>query len=166
MQPPLKRILDTTLSQLGISDEEWDALKEYRVAKTVRVKQIVAFLAHKSGYTHLAIAEFLRLSRPNVTHHIAVYKDLCSVYADVREELEGIEDALNSGTETMLRYSGEAWLARSMNGLLTISSSEPEKVNGYWLAMGTRPFHPQSSFPQVTYESGPMKVKFKVTIDQ
>lgn len=166
MQPPLKLILDTTLSQLGISDEEWDALNPYRVAKTVKIKQIVSLVANKRGYTHQEISEFLRLSRSNVTHHINAYKDLCSIYPDVRDELENIEDALDSGAETMLRYSGEAWLARSMNGLLTISSSEPEKVNGYWLAMGTRPFHSQSSFPQVTYESGPMKVKFKVTIDQ
>ena len=57
------------------------------------------------------------------------------------------------------------YLARTSSGFLIIAPTIPNEVNGYWIAEGARPYYPQSAFPQITKETGPVKVKIKVTIE-
>ena len=58
-----------------------------------------------------------------------------------------------------------AWLARTRTGLLLISPNQFTDFAGWWMAEDTKPFYPQNSFPQITYDLGPVKVKVKVIIE-
>ena len=62
-----------------------------------------------------------------------------------------------------VRYS---YLARSSTGLLIIAPTVPHEYGGFWMAEGARPYYPQSAFPQITKETGPVKVKIKVIIEE
>lgn len=68
--------------------------------------------------------------------------------------------------KTRKSHTTRAWLARTRTGLLIISPNKFTDYAGWWMAEDTKPFYPQDSFPQVTYDSGPVRVKVKVTIDE
>ena len=72
---------------------------------------------------------------------------------------------MNDIKEEQLEDIGYGYLARSSTGLLIITPSIPHEFGGYWISEGARPYCPQSAFPQITKETGPVKVKIKVTIE-
>ena len=59
----------------------------------------------------------------------------------------------------------DAYLARCRTGMLIVSTGKPSDMCGYWIAEDAKPFYPQSAFPVVTYETGPVRCKIKVTLD-
>jgi hypothetical protein len=68
--------------------------------------------------------------------------------------------------EDLLEDESYGYIARTSSGFLIISPTIPNEVGGYWIAEGVRPYYPQSAFPQITKETGPVKVKIKVTIEE
>ena len=165
MRPNLADILKAVLNQECMPYSVWESMSSYRVANIVRVKQMTSFIAHKYGYKHIEIAHFLKMHRTTVIYYIKTIEDLCSVYEAERDSVNKICEYLASDQAIQFSDISSAWLARSVTGLLTISPHKPNEFGGYWMAEGSKVYSPQESFPQVTYGSGPVKVKIKVTID-
>lgn len=166
MKCNLKVILRITLGNLGLSMSQWDTIKFSRKREVVNVKKIVALIAYEQGYSHREIGSFLRQDRTTVIHSLKTIKDEISVYAESRERVSRIRAICSDAPphQSVHEYSG--WIARSSSGILTLSNSVPKRMGGYWIAEGSKPFYPYESFPQVTYESGPVKVKVKVSIEE
>lgn len=161
MKPRLNKILQETLKYFNMSHEDWELLKFTRTAKIAQIMQLFSYIAADCRYRPSTIAKFLGRDRTTVVHNISRTTELASVYKDVRVAIRSIMDALHyEGTHTSTGY-----LARSRNGLLTLSSTLPEREAGYWLAADTKPFVNQHAFPQITWDSHPVKVTIKVCIE-
>lgn len=166
MKHNLNDILDTALRCCNVSKEEWESQKNTRKSNIVRVKQLVSHIATEEGHRARKIAEILFQNRVTVISQRKSLHDEMSVYPCVCRLVEQVIEELSTIKGIQTHAETEAYLARSRNGLLTISRSYPENYGGYWLAEGTKPFHPQSSFPQVTYDKSPVKVKVLITINE
>lgn len=165
MKPQLSDILNATLLQLRIPYDEWETMYSYRIARTIKVKQILSLVAYEYGYKHIEIAEFLHTHRTTVIYHIKTAVDMYTVYDNYRNEVDAVRAICSSDKLYQLSHVSHAWIARTRTGLLIISPNKFEDYSGWWMANDTRTYHPQDSFPQVTYESGPVRVKVKVTIE-
>ena len=162
----LNDILVAALRCCNVSKEEWESRKNTRKGTIVRVKQLVSHIATEEGHQARKIAEFLNQDRTTVISQRKALHDSMSVYPCVCRLVEQVIEGLSTIKEVQTHAETEAYIARSRNGLLTISRSHPENCNGFWIAEGTRPFHPQSSFPQVTHDRGPVKVKVHITLNE
>lgn len=167
MRPSLANILDATLETLAIERWEWDMNHKSRQSAMVKAKELFCLLAFDEGYLHKEIGQFIGQHRTTAIHHINMFRAHCDIYPKCYELIERARSLIvrNNGEVQRSSYSS-GWLARSHTGLLTISPNKPERMAGYWMAEGTKPFVPQTAFPQITYESGPAKVTIKVTIDE
>lgn len=165
MRPNLTDILKAVLNQECMPYSVWESMNSYRVASIVKVKQTTALIAHRYGYKHIEIAQFLKMHRTTVIYYIKTIEDLCSVYEAEKDSIDKICELLASDQPMQFIDISQGWLARSVTGLLTISPHKPNEFGGYWMAEGSKVYSPQDSFPQVTYGSGPVKVNIKVTID-
>lgn len=160
----LEQILECTLHCCNITREEWQELGSGRKGTIARVKQLVSFIASNEGYRSSEIAEFFGLHRTTAIHNIKILREQIAFYRPLQGLVDRIVEKLGplpGYQKQMVRYG---WLARSATGLLTISPQKPERLGGYWMADGAKPC-PADQFPQVTYETGPVKVKIKVTIE-
>lgn len=166
MRTQLSDILDVTLDILRISHSEWDKGRKSRVRKMVLVKQIVSLIGKEAGYTPTEIASFLGIERTTVIHHQATLAGWCQYSKEQEMTVREIRYCLNHDQRSRTSEVVYAWLSRSLSGLLLVSPSKPELFRGYWFAEGSKPFYPQDSFPQVTYESGPQKVRIKITLEE
>lgn len=161
----LEKILECTLHCCNITREEWEGLKHKRKDKGVRVKQIVSQIAFYGGYDCSEISRFFGHHRTTAIHHIKTLRNEIRIYPFIQGLVDKIVDMLGPRPEEpqkqMVTYG---YLARSCTGFLTISPHKPEMLSGYWMAEGSKPF-PRDQFPQLTYESGPQKVKIVISID-
>lgn len=161
----LEKILECTLRCCNITKEEWNEYGHRRIGRLVRVKQLLSLIAFDEGYEYREIARFLGHHRTTVIHHVKTINSEIRIYPCIQNLVDMIRSMLGplpDYQEQMITYG---WLARSSTGLLTFSPHLPEKLGGFWIAEGTKPF-PRDQFPQVTYEKGPVKVKIKVTIEE
>ena len=130
-----------------------------------RAKQLLSYIALNEGYEHNDIAQFLEQHRTSVIHNAKVLREEISFYPPLQDLVDKIVHMLgplpHEPQKQMITYG---YLARSSTGLLTFSQHIPERLGGYWMSEGSKPF-PKDQFPQVTYETGPVKVKIKVTIE-
>ena len=63
----------------------------------------------------------------------------------------------------------EGWVARDKNGLVFIHSHDPIRRKTVWLAKESESYDyllPQGSFPSLTWEDEPKKVKIIVTMEE
>lgn len=161
----LDHILECTLRCCNITREEWQKLMHGRKGYIARAKQLLSYIALNEGYEHNDIAEFLEQHRTSVIHNAKVLREEISFYPPLQDLVDKIVHMLgplpHEPQKQMITYG---YLARSSTGLLTFSQHIPERLGGYWMSEGSKPF-PKDQFPQVTYETGPVKVKIKVTIE-
>lgn len=164
MKPSLRDILHSALEVTKINKEDWELFKYCRLQQVIHTKRLVALIASEYGYNHKEIASILGIDRSTVHHHIKIVKDLYSLYEDAKEMVDITHQSIEKkmGKESVREL--DAWLSRSKNGILIISPSQPEKMGSFWVAEGSKPFR-QEAFPQVTYDSGPIKVKVRISID-
>lgn len=167
VKPQLKEILDVTLFRLKVDPREWAVSQKCQNHKMTKVKQLFSLAAFKVGYSHNEISNFIRLHRTTVIYHINVCKNRCDVYKDYRDALKDVMDIImaNAIPEQKV-YERDGWIARNRNGQLIISTSEPKNIEGFWIALGSRSLHPQNSFPQISNESDPVKVRIKISIEE
>lgn len=165
MKYKLNEILSAALTYYKFSREEWETLKNRRLRKIVNIKQIVSLIAFESGYTHQEIGQFLGRGRCDIIHLVNVFKEQCDIYSEYREAVDSIISSLDKNQPYQVSHYQYGWLARNATGLLTLSPVKPEKMAGFWIAEGTKPFSSQQSFPQITYDSGPVQVKIRTTIE-
>ena len=161
----LDHILECTLRCCNITREEWQKQMHGRKGYIARAKQLLSYIALNEGYDHNDIAQFLEQHRTSVIHNAKVLWEQMSFYPPLQDLVDRIVHMLGplpqEYQKQMITYG---WLARSSTGLLTFSPHAPEKLGGYWMAEGSKPF-PSDQFPQITYETGPVKVKIKVTLE-
>ena len=161
----LENILKCTLRCCNVSREEWLELMARRIGYVVRVKQLFSFIAFNEGYLCKEIAPFIGQHRTTVIHHINTTRDEVMIYPAIKDQVDKITQMLDlPPKDHQKRMVTSGWLARSSTGLLTISPHIPERMGGYWVAEGSKPF-PSDQSPQVTYETGPFKVKINITIE-
>lgn len=165
MKHELVKILDVTLKVLNLTPEQWKERGRSRDGQIVRARQIVSYIAYKEGYYCTEIASFLKQHRTTILHHITVIQDMIRFYPSFNTFVKKIFDKLGPEPPLQTSITMYGWLARGCNRLLTFSPVKPEAVGGYWLAEGTRSF-PKDQFQHITYETGPVKVKIKVTIEE
>lgn len=166
MKPKLTDILDVALATLGIDYVDWENYSRSRQSFIVRIKELYCLLAYEQGYSQDQIGKLIRHHRTTVNHYIKTLRDHCSVYPKCNELLEHARESLKPFIkEEQLEDVSYSYLARTSTGFLIIAPTFPDEVNGYWIAEGARPYYPQSAFPQITKEAGPVKVKIKVTIE-
>ena len=165
MRYSLEQILEATLCCCNVSEEEWRLKKHKRDGYLVRVKEIVSLIACQQGYSCNEIGCFLHQNRTTIIYHIKTLKEHIAIYPSIQGLIDAVFEKLGPLPEYQKQMTTYCWLARSSSGLLTISPDIPEKLGGFWIAEGSKPF-PQDQFPQVTYEKGPVKVKIKVTIEE
>lgn len=162
----LEKILECTLVCCNITNEEWHDLTRRRMGYIVRAKQLVSHIAFNEGYKHKEIAQFFGHHRTTIIHNIKTLRDEIKIYPSIQSLVNMIVDKLGPLPEEpqkqMVTYG---YLARSSTGLLIFSPHIPENLGGFWMAEGSKPF-PRDQFPQVTYETGPVKVKIKVTLEE
>lgn len=165
MKPKLAEILEVVLATLGVDYVDWENYSRSRQQWIVRIKELYCLLAHEQGYSHEQIGRYIHCHRTSVIHHIKSLSDHCSVYPKCNELIEQARVSLKPYIQKdQLEDVSYSYLARSYSGLLTISPAIPERMGGYWIAEGAKPYCNQSSFPQITWESDPVKVKIRVTI--
>lgn len=160
----LEKILECTLHCCNITREEWQELRHGRKGSIARVKQLVSFIASNEGYRSSEIADFFEQNRTTAIHNIKTLREQIVFYPPLQGLVDSIVEKLGplpKYQKQMIRYG---WLARSATGLLTISPHKPEMLSGYWMAEGSKPF-PRDQFPQLTYETGPQKVKVVISIE-
>lgn len=161
----LDHILECTLRCCNITREEWQKLMHGRKGYIARAKQLLSYIALNEGYEHNDIAQFLEQHRTSVIYNAKVLREEISFYPPLQDLVDKIVHMLgplpHEPQKQMITYG---YLARSSTGLLTFSQHIPERLGGYWMSEGSKPF-PKDQFPQVTYETGPVKVKIKVTIE-
>lgn len=162
----LEKILECTLHYCNITRAEWEDLSHRRLGCIVFAKQLVSHIAFNEGYECKEIARFFGNHRTTTIHHIKTLRDEIIIYPHIQKLVDSIIDKLGplpqEPQKQMVTYG---WLARSTTGLLTLSQHVPEKLGGYWIAEGSKPF-PSDQFPQITYETGPVKVEIKVTLEE
>lgn len=162
----LEKILECTLHCCNITREEWVELMYRRMMFIVRAKQLVSLIAFNEGYEYKEIARFLGHHRTTAIHHVKTLRDEIIIYPTIQGLVDRIVYMLGplpqDHQKQMITYG---YLARSNTGLLTFSQHVPERLGGYWMAEGSKSF-PSDQFPQVTYETGPVKVKIKVTLEE
>lgn len=161
----LEDILSSVLSVLNISHKEWENIRRFRTAESIKVKQYTSVIARKFGYNDEGISRILHCHRSTIYHHIKTMRDLMEVHADRRHMVDSILADLSLKTPLSDSHVSHAWLARTPKGTLTMSPTKPELVGIWWVAEGSKLYNPQDAFPQITFEAGPIKVKIEVTIE-
>jgi hypothetical protein len=162
MRPSLDAILKESLKQFEMRYDDFEILRYTRSRRVVMVKQAVAVVAQEVGYRHQVIAGFLGQERSTIVNYLKQMRDLCDVYPDIRGKLDLIRKKVSYRNS----HTSYGYLARSHSGLLTLSPVEPSRMVGYWVAEGSKPYKDQKAFPQITWESEPVKVKINVTIEE
>ena len=162
MRPSLEKILSVALKVFKTSEAEWEIMRQRRAQGAVQITQAVSFIASENGYRVKTISKFLERDHGTVLYGIGKVKEQCFLYKESRDMVRQIRDILSYEYS----HSSSGYLARSANGLLTISPTLPERMGGYWIAEGSKPYNNQDSFPQITWESEPVKVSVKVTIEE
>ena len=166
MKPKLSEILNVALATLGVDYVDWENYSNTRIQRIVRVKELFCMLARDRGYSYKKIGEFIHRDRSTVVFYLKSLKDQCSIYPKCKELLDSARTMLRHVLkEDLLEDESYGYIARTSSGFLIISPTIPNEVGGYWIAEGARPYYPQSAFPQITKETGPVKVKIKVTIE-
>lgn len=166
MKTELHRILDAVLKVLKVSREVWENPSSRLPRRFTNVKQFFSHVASEKGYSTQEIASALGINRTTAHHHVKQMKLYCNVYDNYQSTVDDIMNILDKAGPYQNIHVGYGYLARSKSGMLTISPTIPEKVGPFWISEGSRPFSPQESFPQITFDSGPMKVKIKVTLEE
>jgi hypothetical protein len=115
------------------------------------------------GYSLVEVGEFFGKHHATIISYIKTLKDQIDVYPEIQNLVDSVVARLDPLPQEELTMHG--WLARSYTGLLTISLSRPEMVGGYRIAEKSKSL-PTDQFPQITFESGPTKVKIKITLDK
>lgn len=165
MKPRLAEILEVALATLGVDYVDWENYSRSRQQWIVRIKELYCLLSHEQGYSHEQIGRYIHCHRTSVIHHIKSLRDHCRVYPKCNELIEQARVSLKPYIQKdQLEDVSYSYLARTSTGFLTISPTIPTDIGGCWIAEGTRPYYPQSAFPQITKETGPVKVKIRVTI--
>lgn len=167
MKPELTEILNAARAVLGVEQSEWDLNKNSRQSAIIKTKQLFCLLAFEFGYDHSEIGSVVNQHRTTVIHHINAFKDHCDIYPKCNELVEEAKALLQSIVDTP--YSSvllDAYISRCRSGMLILSTAKPHDMCGYWIAEDAKPFYPQDAFPKVTYETGPVKCKIKVTLDK
>ena len=166
MKPKLTDILNVALATLGVDYVDWENYSRSRQSFVIRVKELYSLLAYEQGYSLTQIGKHIHHHRATVLYHIRTLKDHCSVYPKCNELIEQARESLKAFIKgEQLEDVSYGYLARTSSGLLIIAPIIPKDVSGYWIAEGARPYYPQSAFPQITRETGPVKVKIKVKIE-
>ena len=160
-KPSLKKILQAALTAFKMSEEDWELLRFTRTASAVQIVQAVSLVAFDKGYRPKTIGNFLGRDRATISYGIDKMREECKIYKDLRNVMQSITDSLAYEH----RHTFNAYLARSYSGMLTISPTPPEKVAGYWMSEGSRPYHNQACFPQIQWESEPVKVRITIEIE-
>ena len=161
----LDHILECTLRCCNITREEWQKQMHGRKGYIARAKQLLSYIALNEGYEHNDIAQFLEQHRTSVIHNAKVLREEISFYPPLQDLVDKIVHMLGPlPQEHQKQKITYGWLARSSTGLLTFSPHAPERLGGYWMAEGSKPFQ-SDQFPQITYETGPVKVKIKITLE-
>lgn len=164
MRHDLQHILDTTLKLCNVSQTEWEDNRKSRQGYIVRVRQITALIAcEMEGYSLVEVGEFFGKHHATIISYIKTLKDQIDVYPGIQNLVDSVVARLDPLPQEELTMHG--WLARSYTGLLTISLSRPEKVGGFWIAEKNESL-PADQFPQITFESGPAKIKIKITLEK
>lgn len=161
MKPSIEEIFEVTLQVLQISKEKWERIRHTRQWDAVQLVQAASFVSMENGYSIKDIAEFFDRQYATILYDVTRMKELCFLYKDSVDIIDKIYNKLNYRH----CHTYNAYLARSCSGLLTMSPTVPERMGGYWVAVGAKPYIDQESFPQITWESGPAKVKITVTLD-
>lgn len=166
MKPKLSEILNVALVTLGVDYVDWENYSRSRQQWVVGIKKLYSLLAYEQGYSHEEIGKYIHHHRTTIINSIKTFKDHCSIYPKCNELVEAARVSLKSLIRgEQLADVSSGYLARTSTGFLIIAPTIPNEVGGYWIAEGARPYYPQSAFPQITKETGPVKVKIKVTIE-
>ena len=165
MRPSLNEILLSALDAAKIKHEDWEILRCCRLANVIHAKRIASLVASQYGYKPTEIARILGVDRTTVLYHIKCLKEFYALYQDAKEMVDAVRCDLEKRMGQEVEHIIESWIARNSNGLLIVSPKKPESMGGFWLAEGARPFSPQTAFPQITHDVGPVKVRIKVTIE-
>ncbi len=164
MRRSLEHILSCTLDTLNVSQEMWKENQDKRTHQIFMVKQTFALIAcEMEGYSRTEVGKFLGKHHATIIHYIKMLKEQMGIYPTLQGMVDRVVARLDPLPQEDLTM--HAWLARSSTGLLTISTSRPEKVGGFWIAEKNKTL-PTGQFPQITFESGPTKVKIKITLDK
>lgn len=163
MKHSLEKILLSTLQGCDINKEYWEANRQKRLAPVVKVRRIVSLIAIEQGYSCSKVAKFLHQDRTSILYHAKTLREYMKTYSDYQDLVNKIMVLLGPTPDCQELDMTVGWIARSKSGLLTISPTLPDKMGGYWIAEGTRPYYPQNSFPQIQYDSSPVKVRITVT---
>ena len=164
MRHDLQHILDTTLERCNVSQTEWEENRKSRQGYIVRVRQITALIAcEMEGYSLVEVGWFFGKHHATIISYIKSLKDQIDVYPGIQNLVDSVVARLGPLPQEDLTLHG--WLARSNTGLLTISPSRPEKVGGFWIAEKNKTL-PTDQFPQITFESGPAKIRIKITLEK
>lgn len=165
-KPTLAEILNVVLAVLNIDEQQWEACRKTRQLTAIQVREFYSLLAYEHGYSPEKIGRFIGLHRTSVMARIKTIKGYCSVYPKQNELLDKARVRLQEYVrKEQVEDLSISFLSRSSTGLLTISPIMPSRVCGYWIAEGSRPYYPQTAFPQITWDSDPKVVKIKVTIE-
>jgi hypothetical protein len=87
------------------------------------------------------------------------------IYSDMGDTMATIIAHLATKKPLQRSHVTYAWLARTKKGILIESPSKPDLVGNWWIAEGSRMYNPQDTFPWITFETGPVRIKTEVTID-
>lgn len=161
MKPRLTKILNTTLDVFGISNDDWELLKHTREHRAIRIVQAVSYIAYEYGFRTQIIAKFLDKTRGTIAYHIRETKDSITIYKDCKDTINLIKGMLQYEHE----HETSGFLSRSQDGLLIMHPIEPERLGTFWVSVGSYVYQNQAAFPQITWETGPAKVKITVTLD-
>ena len=165
-RPKLSEILDITLATLGVDIGDWEIHSRSRQQWIVKVKEVYCLLAYEYGYSHTQIGNYIKCHRTTVIHYIKALRGQCRIYQKWSNLVEKARTSLKPFVKKgQLEDVSHGYLARSSTGMLIISPIIPSEFCGYWIAEGSRPYATQSAFPQITKETGPVKVKIKVIIE-
>lgn len=128
-------------------------MKHRRIMHIARAKQLFSFIAYNNGYESKEIAKFLGQHRTTPLHNIKTLGEQIAYYSDLQDLADKIVEKLDtlSGNHNQIVTYG--WIRRSDTGLLAISVDLGNVI-------------PNELFPKLTYETGPVKVKIKVTLDE
>lgn len=165
MKFKLEDILDATLTVLKVDPKEWHTMRRYRNADVVKVKRYVSIVAFKFGYKYIEIGRFLGNNRTTILYHVNTMSEQMKIYPDMGNTMATIIAHLATREPRQREHVTYAWLARTKKGILIESPSKPELVGSWWIAEGSRMYNPQDAFPWITFETGPVRIRTEVTID-
>lgn len=154
MKPTLGEVLNATLNVLNITKENYRVIRKSRLAKAVKVRQLVSYIGTRYGYSQHQIGELLAIKPCTVSYH----NQLIEGYLSYDKELSlEIDKVLSTFEEVFFYHRLNGWIARDKEDEnLSFFSDKPENIDGTWHREGGLTYNlPKSYFPQVRYEDSP-----------